>query len=237
MAGHSKWKNIKRKKAVTDAHKAKVYTKLIKDITVAARSGGDPDHNPTLRLLLEKARKANMPQENALRAIKRGTGELPGLHYEAHQYEGYGPNGIAVIVEVLTDNKNRAIAEVRNIFSRKGGSISEAGAVNWMFERKGLIRGKGEAITEEMLLESLLDYDVSDIEHEDNQWTITCATQDLEAIKNRLQNLSFIIEDAEPAWIAKTNIDLPSEKEEQAVDFLEALEDLEDVQNVYTNLA
>ena len=237
MAGHSKWKNIKRKKAVTDAHKAKAYTKLIKDITVAARMGGDPQHNPTLRLLLEKSRKANMPQENALRAIKKGTGELPGVYYEAHQYEGYGPNGIAVIVEVLTDNKNRAIAEVRNIFSRKGGSLAETGAVNWMFERKGVIHGKSENISEDALLESLLDYDISNIEKEDETVTITCATQDLDAVKNKLQSLHVAIEDAEPAWVAKTNIDLPAGKEEQAVDFLGALEDLEDVQNVYTNLA
>ena len=237
MAGHSKWKNIKRKKAVTDAHKAKVYTKLIKDITIAARAGGDPNHNPTLRFLLEKARKANMPQENATRAIKKGTGELPGVNYEAHQYEGYGPNGIAVIVEVLTDNKNRAVAEVRSIFTRKGGSLAETGAVNWMFERKGVIKGKAENLSEDTLLESLLDYDVSDIEHEDNQWTVTCATQDLEAVKNKLQTLHVAVEDAEPAWVAKTSMELPAEKEEQAVDFLEALEDLEDVQNVYTNLA
>lgn len=237
MAGHSKWKNIKRKKAVTDAHKAKAYTKLIKDITVAARAGGDPNHNPTLRLLLEKARKANMPQENSLRAIKRGTGELPGINYEAHQYEGYGPNGIAVIVEVLTDNKNRAVAEVRSIFSRKGGSLAENGAVNWMFERRGIIHGKEENMNEDTLLESLLNYDVSDIEHEEHQWTITCSTQDLEAVKNKLQTLHFTIEDAEPAWVAKTSMALPAEKEAQAVDFLEALEELEDVQNVYTNLA
>lgn len=238
MSGHSKWKTIKHKKAVTDSRKAKVYTKLIKDITFAARNGGDPNHNPALRLLLEKARKANMPSDNALRAIKKGTGELPGVNYEAHQYEGYGPNGIAVIVDVLTDNKNRAIGEVRTVFSRKGGAIAENGAVSWMFERKGLIHGKGEQLTEDKLLEALLDYDVSTIEQNDmTNWTITCATHDLEPVKETLQKMKVAIEDAEPAWVAKTTVELPTEKEEQAVDFLEALEDLEDVQNVYTNLA
>ena len=237
MSGHSKWKTIKHKKAATDARKAKVYTKLIKDITIAARAGGDPAHNPSLRMLLEKARKANMPQENATRAIKKGTGELPGVSYEAHQYEGYGPNGIAVIVEVLTENKNRAIAEVRHIFSRKGGTLAEPGAVNWMFERKGVIQGKGDNLTEDSLLEALLDHDVADIEHNDDSWTITCATHDLEAVKETLAKMHFAVDEAEPAWVAKSSMELPSEKEGEAVDFLEALEDLEDVQNVYTNLA
>lgn len=248
MAGHSKWKNIKRKKAVTDSQKAKVYTKLIKDITVSARTGGgDPSNNAHLRMLLEKARKANMPQENAIRAIKKGTGELPGVHYEAHQYEGYGPGGIAVIVEVLTENKNRGIAEVRTVFSRKGGSIAETGAVNWMFERKGVVRGKQvsatkTALTEDLLLEALIDYAVSDISCDENSsgekiWTITCDPRDLEQVKEALSKLNFEMDEAELEWVAKENLDLPEEKQEAAVEFLEALEELEDVQNVYSNLA
>lgn len=238
MAGHSKWKNIKRQKAVTDAQKAKVYTKLIKDITVAARTGGgNPANNPHLRMLLEKARKANMPNENATRAIKKGTGELPGVQYEAHQYEGYGPGGIAVIVEVLTENKNRAIAETRAVFTRKGGSIGETGSVNWMFERKGVVRGTGTNITEDLLLEALLECNVSDIEKEDNSWIITSDPQDLECVKEALGKLTFTIEEAELEWIAKNNMELPEEKQEAAIEFLQALEDLEDVQNVYSNLA
>lgn len=248
MAGHSKWKNIKRKKAVTDSQKAKVYTKLIKDITVSARTGGgDPAHNANLRMLLEKARRANMPQENAIRAIKKGTGELPGVHYEAHQYEGYGPGGIAVIIEVLTENKNRGIAEVRAVFSRKGGSIAETGAVNWMFERKGVVRGKQAsssktALSEDLLLETLIDYSVSDISCDENSsgekvWTITCDPQDLENVKNALNKLNFEMDEAELEWVAKENVELSEDKQETAVDFLEALEELEDVQNVYSNLA
>lgn len=239
MAGHSKWKNIKRQKAVTDAQKAKVYTKLIKDITVAAReAGGDPAHNPHLRMLLEKARKANMPSENATRAIKKGTGELPGVHYEAHQYEGYGPGGIAVIIEVLTENKNRAIAETRAVFTRKGGSLGETGSVNWMFERKGVVRGTGAKITEDTLLEALLDCNVSDIEQNDGIWTITSDPQDLECVKTALHKLNFVIDESELEWVAKNSVELTDEeKQAAAVEFLEALEDLEDVQNVYSNLA
>lgn len=237
MAGHSKWKNIKRKKAVTDAHKAKVYTKLIKDITVAARSGGgEPANNPHLRMLLEKARKSNMPHENALRAIKKGTGELPGVQYESHQYEGYGPGGIAVIVEVLTENKNRAIAETRAVFTRKGGSLGETGSVNWMFERKGVVRCKGTS-SEDALLEALIDYNVADISHDEELWTITCDPHDLEVVKEMLSNMRMSLEEAELEWVAKNNVEVPEEKQEQAVDFLSSLEDLEDVQHVYTNLA
>lgn len=247
MAGHSKWKNIKHKKAASDAQKAKVYTKLIKDITVSARtSGGDTANNSNLRMLLEKARKANMPQENAIRAIKKGTGELPGVHYEPHQYEGYGPNGIAVIVEVLTENKNRAIAEVRAVFTRKGGSIAETGAVNWMFERKGVVRGKQgssakAALTEDILLEALIDYDVSDISSDTSSsetlWTITCEPKDLEKVKEALLKIGFDIDEAELEWVAKESLELPEDKQEAAIEFLEALEELEDVQNVYSNLA
>lgn len=248
MAGHSKWKNIKHKKAASDAQKAKVYTKLIKDITVTARAGGgDVANNPHLRMLLEKARKANMPQENAIRAIKKGTGELPGVQYELHQYEGYGPGGIAVIVEVLTENKNRGIAEVRAVFSRKGGSIAETGAVNWMFERKGVVRGKQAAgskiaLTEDVLLEALIDYSVSDIAQDTNDagetiWTITADPKDLEKVKDALQKLNFDIDEAELEWVAKESMELPEAKQEAAIEFLEALEELEDVQNVYSNLA
>lgn len=237
MAGHSKWKNIKRKKEAADSQKAKVYTKILKDITVSARAnGGDPAHNPHLRMLLDKARKANMPQENAIRAIKKGTGELPGVIYERHQYEGYGPGGIAVILEVLTDNKNRAIAETRTVFTRKGGSIGETGAVNWMFERKGVIHGTS-ALNEGQLLELLLDFDVSDIEQEDGVWTIICSPQDLEPIKNELQKHHFSIDESELEWVAKEEVHIPKDKQEAAVEFLQALEDLEDVQNVYSNLA
>jgi YebC/PmpR family DNA-binding regulatory protein len=238
MAGHSKWKNIKHKKAASDAKKAKVYTKIIKEITVSARTGGgDPAKNPTLRTLLEKARAANMPLENAQRAIKRGTGELPGVNYEAHQYEGYGPNGIAIIVDVLTDNKNRAVAEVRSIFTRQGGSLAENGAVSWMFERLGVICAQNAKATEESILESLIDYEITNITQSDDTWTITCDVQALNEVKTALNDLNFTIESAEPEWVAKTPMDLEEDKQEAAIDFLHAVEELDDVQNVYTNLA
>lgn len=238
MAGHSKWHNIKHKKAASDAKKAKIYTKLIKEITVTARTGGgDPTINPHLRTLLDKARKVNMPQDNATRAIKRGTGELPGVNYEAHQYEGYGPNGIAVIVDVLTDNKNRAVAEIRSVFSRKGGSIAENGAVSWMFERLGVVRGSSDTATENSLLEALIDYEIATIEKDETLWTITCTLKSLSEIKEALKKINFSIETAEPEWVAKATLEIPEEKQKAAIDFLHAVEDLDDVQNIYTNLA
>lgn len=237
MAGHSKWHNIKHKKAASDAKKAKVFTKLIKEITVAARmGGGDPAQNPTLRTLLEKGKKVNMPQDNAIRAIKKGTGELPGVSYEAHQYEGYGPNGIAVIVDVLTDNKNRAVANIRSTFTRKGGSLAEGGAVKWMFERLGVIHGTSD-MNEDDLLENLLEYDVKTIEKgDDNHYIISCDIQALEEVKQALESLNFTVEEAEPEWVAKEKLELPDDKQDAAVEFLQAVEDLDDVQNIYTNL-
>lgn len=240
MAGHSKWKNIKHKKAASDAKKAKIFTKLLKEITVAARNGGgDPDANPRLRTLLEKARRVNMPQDNTVRAVKKGTGDLPGAQYEQHQYEGYGPHGLAVIIDVLTDNKNRAIAELRHLFTKKGGSVAEGGAVSWMFERLGVIRGTGDNLSEESIMEALLDYDVSTIEQEHSNWYITCTPQSLEGAKHSLQNLNFALEEAEVEWVAKEEnyIEPAAEAHAVAIDFLETLEDLDDVQNVYSNLA
>ena len=162
MAGHSKWANIKHKKAKEDAKKGKIFTKLIKEITVAAKQGGDPASNPRLRLLLEKAKQENMPAENATRAIKKGTGELPGVHYDPMMYEGFGPGGIAILVETLSDNKNRIVAEMRTTFSRGGGNLGEANTVNWMFEKKGVIRMPDTGVSEDELIEKLLDYKLSD---------------------------------------------------------------------------
>src|SRR3990167_9140569 len=156
MSGHSKWANIKHKKAKEDAKRGQTFTKIIKEITVCAKSGGIPENNPQLRQLIEKAKEANMPAENIIRAVKKGTGELPGVAYEAVTYEGYGPGGTAVIIEALTDNKNRTVADMRQIFSRNGGHLAETGAVNWMFEKLGVIRTKATDLTEEELLEKLI---------------------------------------------------------------------------------
>lgn len=237
MSGHSKWKTIKHKKAAADAQRSRVFTKIIKEITVAARNGGgDPAHNPTLRTLLEKAKSENMPSDNVIRAIKKGTGELPGMHYESYSYEGYGPGGIAVIVEVLTDNKNRAVSEIRSTFTRKGGSLAENGAVSWMFNRYGVIHGTSSTMKEDDLLEMLLDFDIKDMSLDNGQWTIVCDPSLLEKVKETLKKHDFIIKEADVELIAKNSLEITPAQEEQAVVFLEALEELDDVQNVYTNL-
>lgn len=236
MAGHSKWKQIKYKKAIADSKRSKQFTKLIKEITVAAKTGGgDPNGNARLRFLLDKSKEINMPQDNATRAIKKGTGELPGVHYESITYEGYGPGGIAVIIEVLTDNRNRAIADVRNVFSRQGGTVTEPGAVNWMFHRAGVIRMSGST-SEDELLELLIDHNIQEIEKVDGGFLITCDPKSLEDIKHILQNKKFDINEAELEWVPQQKVKLSGAAEEKAIEFLQTVEELEDVQNVFSNL-
>ena len=237
MAGHSKWKQIKHKKAILDSKKAKKYTKLIKEITMAARAqGGDPAGNPRLRLLLEKAKEINMPQENSVRAIKKGTGELPGTHYEAYTYEGYGPGNIALVIDVLTDNKNKAIAELRRIFTRNNGRIADTGSVMWMFKQFGVITATAGSKTEDELLELLLDYPVENLEIHEGDLTVTCDLKALEEIKQALIKAGCVIDEAEFEWVADSKMSLEDQVEEEAIAFLTALEELEDVQNVYSNL-
>lgn len=240
MSGHSKWSQIKHKKAKEDSKRGKLFTKLIKEISIVARlGGGDPNANPKLRLLLEKAKEINMPQDNSARAIKRGLGQLPGQAYESYTYEGYGPGNIAVMVEVLTDNKNRAIAELRHLFNKMGGSIVENGAISWMFERLGVIKLSANNLKEDILLEQLLDYDIKDIiiDKENNIANIICDSKSLDQIKQYLQDLNYNIEEAQIEWISKDDLEISKDDEEKAYDFLSSLEDLDDVQNVYTNLA
>ncbi len=238
MSGHSKWANIKHKKANEDAKRGKVFTKLVKEISVAAREGGGlTENNPRLRLLLEKAREVNMPLENTQRAIKRGTGELPGVNYEEQLYEGYGPDGIAVIVAALTDNKNRTVAELRRIFSSKGGNLAADGSVQWMFERMGVIYVKNTNLSEDELLEKLIDFDISDINCSEETCSITCDAKSVHDIKQAAQNKGLIVESADLEWVAKNKTELSDAQSEKAVEFLSALQDLDDVQDVYTNLA
>ncbi len=237
MAGHSKWANIKHKKAKEDAARGKSFTKLVKEITVAAKEGGDLIGNPRLRTLVDKAKSINMPQDNIKRAIQKGTGELPGVSYEAFTYEGYGPNGIAVIVEVLTDNKNRAAAELRHTFSRTGGNLSENGSVSWMFSQKGVIKGTGLKLSEDELLEALLDFDVDDIEKSEDLFIITCASKALGEVRDELVRLGMKVDDANIEWVAKDPTDLDDSQSESVIEFLEALDELDDIQNVYSNLA
>ncbi len=236
MSGHSKWANIKHKKAKEDAKRGHTFTKIIKEITVCAKNGGIPENNPQLRQLIEKAKEANMPGDNITRAIKKGTGELPGVSYEAISYEGYGPGGTAVIIEALTDNKNRTVADLRHIFGRHNGNLAETGAVNWMFEKLGVIRGTIAGKTEDDLLEALMDYDINDISIEDGLTSITTGMAALFQVKDALVKLGMKVETAELAWIAKNNLDVDAETEEKAFGLFEALEDNDDVQNVYSNL-
>ncbi len=236
MAGHSKWANIKHKKAKEDAKKGKVFTKLIKEITVAAKQGGDPASNPRLRLLLEKAKQENMPADNATRAIKKGTGELPGVHYDPMMYEGFGPGGIAILVETLTDNKNRTVAEMRTTFSRGGGNLGEANTVNWMFEKKGVIRMEDKGLSEDDLIEQLLDYNVESIHIGDGVVTITTDHAALGQVRDALTASGNKIDDAELEWLPKNTVAISPEEEEKAYALLESLEDHDDVQHVFTNL-
>ncbi len=238
MSGHSKWSTIKHKKAALDAKRGKIFTKIIKEITVAARAGGgDPAANPRLRFLIEKARSVNMPQDNTTRAIKKGTGELPGQQYEAITYEGYGPAGMAVIVEVLTDNKNKAVAELRHCFSREGGNLGETGSVNWMFERCGVIQITGGNLSEDQLLEELLAYPIKDLELDGQDCMITTEPQACEMVKQALLDRNYTVKEAELEWVPRTKVSLAGEQEDKAVNFLQKLEELDDVQNVYANIA
>jgi len=239
MAGHSKWSTIKHKKAKEDAKRGKAFTKLIKEITVAARTGGgDPIGNPRLRLLLEKAKEINMPKENAERAIKKGTGELPGTSYESVTYEGYGPYGIAVLVEVLTDNKNRTVSEMRRLFSKKGGNLGESGSVSWMFEHKGMVKVNCQDIAEDEIYEKLLDYEIEDINRHENLCFITCDAKALMKTKKASEEAGLTVESADLEWVPKSTntTSLSEDQANKAYEFLGDLDDHDDVQNVYTNL-
>jgi len=240
MSGHNKWSQIKHKKAKEDAKKGKAFTRLTKEITMVARTGGgDPAHNAHLRLLLEKAREVNMPLENSQRAIKRGTGELPGVSYEAITYEGYGPEGIAVIVEALTDNKNRTVADMRRMFTSHGGRLAETGSVNWMFEKKGVVSGTMSNISEDGILEQLIDADltIDDVQVDGSFVSVVCEPKDLMKTKHIIENLQVAIDDAAIAWVAKGKVNLSDDIAQKAYEFLEELDNHDDVQNVYTNLA
>lgn len=237
MAGHSKWANIKHRKAAQDSKRGKIFTRIVKEITIAAREGGgDPSGNPRLRTLLDKARQVNMPQENYTRAIKKGTGELPGVNYEAQSYEGHGPHGIAIILETLTDNKNRTASDVRRIFTRGGGSLGSTGSVGWLFNRLGMIKVVKGNVTEDQLLEMLLDYDIRDINPGDEFIFVTCEPTSTDAVRKAIEEHGLKVDSAELEWVAKESIELSDEEADSAIKFLEELEELEDVQNVYTNL-
>ena len=236
MSGHSKWSSIKHKKSATDAKRGKIFTKLIKEITVAARTGGgDPDANPRLRTAIQAAKSENMPKENIERAIKKGTGELEGVNYEETIYEGYGPGGAAVFVESLTDNKNRAVADIRHIFSKAGGNLGENGCVSWMFDNKGYIVVEQKAVDEETLMEIAIDAGAEDAREDNDNFEIITDPKDFESVKRAVEDKSIPYIVAEITMLPQTTVSLKGKEAEQMVKLMEALEDCEDVQKAYTN--
>ncbi|HMN23320.1 MAG TPA: YebC/PmpR family DNA-binding transcriptional regulator [Ignavibacteriaceae bacterium] len=235
MSGHSKWATIKRKKAVLDSKRGKIFTKLIKEITIAARDGGDVNGNPRLRLAVDNAKAANMPLDNIERAIKKATGELEGVTYHELTYEGYGPAGAAVLVEVATDNKNRTVAEVRHLFSKNGGSMGETGSVAWMFDRKGVITLPAEGKKEDDIMEIILEAGADDLTTEEDYFEITTSIESFETVRRALVDKNFTIENASLQWIAKNMIEVKGEDAEKTLKMIEGLEDLDDVQNVFSN--
>jgi YebC/PmpR family DNA-binding regulatory protein len=235
MSGHSKWATIKRKKAVLDSKRGKIFTKLIKEITIAARDGGDPNGNPRLRLAVDNAKAQNMPLDNIERAIKKATGELEGVTYHELTYEGYGPAGVAVLVEVATDNKNRTVAEVRHLFSKNGGGMGETGSVAWMFDRKGVITIPAEGKKEDDVMEIILEAGADDLSTEEDYFEVTTTIESFEAVRRTLVDKKFTVENASLQWIAKNLIEVKGEDAEKVMKMIEALEDLDDVQNVFSN--
>ncbi len=236
MAGHSKWAQIKRKKAVADAKRGKLFTKLIREITIAARQGGgNPEGNPRLRLAIEQARAANMPMENIERAIKKATGELEGSKYEEILYEGYGPGGIAILIEAVTDNKNRTVSEIRHLFSRHGGRLAETGSVNWKFQRKGIITISKEKISEDDLIMLALDAGADDVITESDYYEIQTTLENFEKVRKALSEKGLKIESASLQYVPQNLMKIDGKDNETALKLLEVLEDHDDVQNVYTD--
>ncbi len=236
MSGHSKWATIKHKKGATDAKRGKIFTRLIKEITVAAKSGGgDPDGNPRLRTAIVAAKAENMPADNIKRAIQRGTGELEGVSYEEISYEGYGPGGVAVIIDVLTDNKNRAVSEIRHAFSKNGGNLGTEGAVSWMFSKKGVLSIAKDAASEDKLMEIVLESGAEDLNDEGESWEILCDPKDFEAVVDALKAAKIETESAEITKVASTYTKLEGSQANAMMRLLETIEDLDDTQNLYSN--
>jgi len=236
MSGHSKWSTIRHKKGITDARRGKIFSKLIKEITVAARmGGGDLAANPRLRTAVQAAKNENMPKDNIDRAIKKGTGELEGVNYEESVYEGYGPGGAAIFVESLTDNKNRAVADIRHILSKTGGNLGSNGCVAWMFDKKGYIVVENKAVDEDKLMEIAIDAGAEDVSEDNSNYEIITALQDFENVKAAIDRESIPYIEAEITMLPQATVNLVGKEAEQMVRLMEALEDCDDVQKVYTN--
>lgn len=236
MSGHSKWAGIKHKKAKVDAQRGRLFTRLIREVTVAARhGGGDPAGNPRLRDAMDKAKAANMPQDNIIRAVKKGTGELEGVSYEECIYEGYGPGGVAVFLEAVTDNRNRTTAEIRKLFSKFGGNMGESGCVGWMFDKKGLIQVTARGVDEEQLLAQALEAGAQDVRSAETTFEVVTDPKDLKKVKTALERAAFPIEQAEITMVPQSTIRVEGKVAEQVLHLMDGLEEHDDVQHVYAN--
>jgi YebC/PmpR family DNA-binding regulatory protein len=236
MSGHSKWHTIKHKKGAADAKRGKIFTRLIKELTVAARSGGgDPDMNPRLRTIVAEAKANNMPRENIERAIRRGTGEEPGVSYEEITYEGYGPGGVALLVQTLTDNKNRTVGEIRFIFGKYNGNMAAENSVAWMFSRKGQVVVEKDKADEEKLLNAALEAGADDVSDDGGAWEVICAPDSFEAVRDAIKALGIEPASAEIAMIPQNYVKLAGKEAQSMLKLFEALDDHDDVQHVWAN--
>ncbi|MDZ7346242.1 MAG: YebC/PmpR family DNA-binding transcriptional regulator [candidate division KSB1 bacterium] len=236
MSGHSKWATIKRKKGAKDAERGRLFTRLIREITIAAKNGGgDENANPRLRTAIAAAKAANMPAKNIENAIKKGTGELPGVAYEEVTYEGYGPGGVAIYIEAVTDNKNRTVAEIRHLLSKHGGNLGETGSVSWMFKKSGVITISADAVTEDDLMVAALDAGADDIQKDDGTFRVLTSPTALETVKAALEKAGIAIESAEVTMEPTTTVHLEGKQAEQVLKLMDVLEEHDDVQNVFSN--
>jgi len=236
MSGHSRWSQIKRKKGKTDVQRGKLFSKILREITVAARNGGgDPKVNMRLKAAMESARGANMPQDNIKRAIQKGTGELPGESYEEITYEGYAPGGVAVMVRIVTDNRNRTAPEIRHIFEKHGGHMGASGAVAWMFERRGIIQVDAEKIAEDDLLAKALDAGATDMRRVEKAFEITTGPAEMEAVRGALEKAGAPVLEAEVTWVPQSTVRVEGKEAPAVLRLIEALEESDDVQSVYAN--
>jgi YebC/PmpR family DNA-binding regulatory protein len=235
MSGHSRWSQIKRKKGKADVQRGKLFSKILREITVAARSGGDPKGNMRLKAAIESAKEVNMPQDNIKRAIQKGTGELPGESYEEITYEGYAPGGVAVMVQILTDNRNRTAPEIRHVFEKQGGNMGAAGAVAWMFERKGIILVDADKIGEDDLMAKALDAGATDMRRAEKVYEITTAPAEMEQVRDGLVKAGVPVLEAQVTYVPQSTVRVEGPTAMSVMRLIEALEELDDVQHVYAN--